>query len=418
MSPEEIAVLKSRNEWLQNQAAESSACLAAIRAGASPHSAGPGIAHVQASAAPVIQVTAESFLDTLKGYALIRNDPHARGEFYRDNVAPVLAKMGGREFSIHLAATLPVLAKNVEIQAANSLGTLSGTLVAQQSLGLLKFQFPLLGRISRDFSNQSAVLNQTIQTRIRAVPATSAYNPATGFVATNAVDTDVPVTITDHRYVQITYNANELASTNRDLFNEQAQGASYAIGLYLVNALYALITPTNFSLAAQKTVQASSGLNRGTVQTMGAAMTLRGVEKTMRTLLLNLGYYQQLGQDASVIAYDQFNGGTLIKDNVLPSVAGFLPVEAPNLPTTSNLTGFGLAPEALILATRVPSDYATAISGAGYGNVSQVTDPDTAITLMLTQFVDHNAGAANYRVSLMLGAAVGDVSRGQLLVSA
>jgi len=407
MTPEQIAALRTENSELK-------ACMAAVRAGASGPGAGSGLAQVQASSAPV--VTVENATDVLKGYALER-DPLARGRFFDAKVAPVLARMGGREFSAVLAAALPIFAKNVEIQAANSLGTLSGTLIAQQSLGLLKYQFPLLARITRDFSNQSALLNQTIQTRIRAVPTTSAYT-GTGFTAANAVDTDVPVTITDHRYVQITYNANELASTNRDLFNEQAQGSSYALGLYLVNALYALITPTNFSLGAQKTVQASGGFNRGTLQTMAAAMTLRGVGKADRTMLLNLGYYQQLGQDASVIAYDQYHDGTLITENVLPNVSGFLPVEVPNLPGTSNLTGFGMTPEALILATRIPNDYSTVLPGASYGNVSQVTDPNTGITVCVTQYVDHNAGSASYRVSLMLGVAVGDTSRGQLLVSA
>jgi hypothetical protein len=397
--------------------AEYKAVLAALKAGASLDAAGPSIVQSRGGVGPgIIQVTA-SAEDVIKGYAKIV-DPKAKGIFYRDNLEPVIAKMGSRPFSEALAAAMPALSKNVEIQAANSLGTLSGTLVAQRSLGLLKLRFPILSRITRDFSNQSAQFNQSIMTRVRAIPAVSTYVPGTGFVATAATDTDVPVAMSSHVYSQITYNANELASTARDLFGEQAEGCSYAIGKYVVDAIYALITPTNFSLGAQKTVQAVAGFNRVTAQAMCKAMNLRGIGPDARTILLNPDYYMQLGQDASVVAYDQFNGGNLICNNVLPSVGGFTPVEAVNLPTASNLVGFGLSPDALIVAARVPSDYTQAQSGSNYGTVSTVSDPDTGLSTMLTQYVDHNGGTSNYRVSLMFGTAVGNTVVGQLLTSA
>ncbi|HVZ63397.1 MAG TPA: hypothetical protein VG936_02325 [Lacunisphaera sp.] len=392
---------------------------------------GPGILAVTG---PHIEVTASAIEDELKGYAKIGigdpgSDPAAlavraelatqRGLFFRDNIAPIIAKVGGREFAKRLVAAIPVLAKNAEVLASNSLGTLVGNLVAQQSLSLLKYEFPALGFISRDFSNESVKYGQTIDTRTKSAVTVQEYDPASGgYPPTNATTTDVAVTINKHVYAGISFNANELASTNRDLFGEQAGGCAYALGEYLVGLIYALITPTAFSLTAQKTTQAKSGFARVTVQAMGEAMTARKIGKRDRALLLNSAYYNQLGQDSSIVTRDSYQGGQLVTDNVLPMVAGFLPIEAPSLPTDNNLTGFGLTPEALVLATRLPVDYTTVLPGANYGSVSQVTDPSTGISLMLVQFVDHRAGSSNYRVALMGGVAVGDTVRGQLLVSA
>jgi hypothetical protein len=91
------------------------------------------------------------------------------------------------------------------------------------------------------------------------------------------------------------------------------------------------------------------------------------------------------------------------------------PIQVVNLPTTGSMVGFAMHPRALALATRVPNDYTAALPGSNYGNVSQVTDPDTGITVMVTQYVDHNAGTSNYRVAVMYGVAVGDPVAGLIV---
>jgi hypothetical protein len=50
--------------------------------------------------------------------------------------------------------------------------------------------------------------------------------------------------------------------------------------------------------------------------------------------------------------------------------------------------------------------------------VQMVTNPDTGITVMLVQWVDHQLGASRGRIAIMFGAAKGQVDAGQRLVSA
>ncbi len=71
------------------------------------------------------------------------------------------------------------------------------------------------------------------------------------------------------------------------------------------------------------------------------------------------------------------------------------------------------------MATRVPSDYTTALAGVpATGVVQVVTNPDTGISVMLVQFVDHLAGAARGRIAIMYGVAKGQVASAQVLRSA
>lgn len=304
------------------------------------------------------------------------------------------------------------------IDAANSLGTVYGDLVVQRSLDLLKYEFPLLRRISTDFSDAQASYGQGIKTRLRAVPSVTDYNTSTGYASSDATTTDVTVTINAHKAVQVEFNANELASTRRLLFDEQEEGMLYSLGKVLVDALYGLILAANFTETA--TTQALSGFARATVISIGTALNGRGVTGGQRTLLLNASYYGKLAED-SVIVSNLYNrdAGSAIMTGQLPPVHGFLPIEAPNLITTGNLTGFGLRADALAMATRLPADYTQALPGVpATGIVSTITDPDTGISVMLVQFVDHKLGKAYGRVALMYGVAVGQQKSGQRLISA
>jgi len=395
---------KAAADKVTAQLAEANAQLAAIRAGATAAGAGPGI----------IQVTA-SVEDVLKGYAKFGvSDGINKGEFYERNISPVLAKMGGRRFSELVLAAIPVLAKNVEVQAANSLGTLAGTLVAQQSLALLKYEFPILGMVSSDYSNQSAKWNQPVMTRLKTAMAASQYT--TGYTAGNATLTDVPVTINHHPYAQVAFNANELASSNRDLFGEQAEVVNYALALDITNAIYALFTAANFTI----TPLVLGGTGGGTAGATGVGYARASAVASAKALfknlqpragrfnLLNADAFGGLGADPAAVSMASFLKPEIMTGYELPKIADMQPIQVVNLPATLNTCGVAGSPRAIAIATRVPNDYTQALPGASYGNVSQVTDPNTGITVAVTQYVDHNAGSANYRVAVMYGVAVGD----------
>jgi hypothetical protein len=92
--------------------------------------------------------------------------------------------------------------------------------------------------------------------------------------------------------------------------------------------------------------------------------------------------------------------------------------DAPNLPTNNgNVNGFAGSKSALVIVTRLPNDYTSALPGASYGVVATVTDDDIGISVMSTQYVDHTLAVAKSRLSLMYGTAAGQGSAGQLIKS-
>jgi len=304
-----------------------------------------------------------------------------------------------------------------------NLKTLSGSLVTQRTLELLKFTFPSLTMFTTDFSDTAAQFNQTVITRTVTIPNVTDYNTTTGWADSTAANVDVPVTINKHKGVNITFNEQILASTVRRLFDEFAPAAAYALSKQMVDDLYANITDANFT---NNSVTATSSFARTSVIDIGTQLTLRGVPLALgqRTLLLYPTVFSKLVADTALITFAAYQKPELITapqngaSLVIP-VDTFQVVNAPNLPTNNgNVTGFGCSKSALIIATRLPNDYTSANPGANYGSVQVMTEPDIGISVMLTQYVNHQLAAATSRVSLMYGTAAGQGNAGQLLKAA
>lgn len=323
--------------------------------------------------------------------------------------------------------SFPVSEFETAIAAADvtdgNLKTLSGSLVTQRTLELLHFTFPSLTMFTTDFSDQPAQFNQTVITRTITVPNVTDYNTTTGWADSTAANTDVPVTINKHKGVNITFNEQILASTVRRLFDEFAPASAYALSKQMVDDLYANITDANFT---NNSVVATSAFARTSVIDIGTQLTLRGVPLVLgaRTLLLYPTVFSKLVGDTALITFAAYQKPELITapqngaSLVIP-VDTFNVVNAPNLPTNNgNVTGFGCSKSALVIATRLPNDYTTANPGANYGSVQVMTEPDIGISVMLTQYVNHQLAAATSRISLMYGTAAGQGAAGQLLKAA
>lgn len=314
--------------------------------------------------------------------------------------------------------------KAADVTDAN-LGTIAGTLVTQRTLELLKFVFPPLTRFTTDFSDQPANFNQTIMTRIVTIPTVVTYSTATGWADVTAQTTDVPVTINNHKGIPITFNENLLASTMRQLFNEFAEASAYALGKALVDELYSRLTDASFT---NNTVSTSAAFNRSAVIDVGTALTTRGVPLALgnRTMLLWPAAFGNLEKDTTIGQYaTNVPAPPIITEGVTPesafyiNVEGFKIYDAPNLPSNNaNLVGFAGSKSALVMATRTPNDYTTALPGASFGNVQMVTDPDIGITVMQVQYVNHTLGTATSRIALMWGTAAGQTAAGQLIKAA
>lgn len=340
--------------------------------------------HIQAKAGPV---------EVLKAYAANKSATE-RGAIYAKDIAP-LFKPG---FSLG-----PIL-------ATNSLGTLAGDLVVQRALSFLRLNYPFLFAITTDFSAENAAFGQVVKTRLRGALVANEFVAGTGYGSNNASTTDVPITIDQHFGVPVVFNVNELASTRRDLFGEQAEAMHSALADQMVDDLLALITPTNFP---NSTVSTLNNFARTTMTTVAKELGIRKVPSAGRIALLNPDFFAKLQNDSSIIQLAAFQQAELMSEYRLPKISGIQPFESVSLPDTNDLAGFACTPEALAIATRLPNDYASALPGASNGVVTSVFNEPTGITVQLVQFVDHVKAEATSRVALMWGVAKGNPATGE-----
>jgi hypothetical protein len=348
-----------------------------------------------------VEIMREDPVSVLKAYNA-EKDSRKKGAIYARDIAKLI--QDGVDLPVAIAAT-------------NTLGTLAGEIVTQRALELLTLNLPILNRISTDFSPEGAVFNKAIVSRVVGIPGTSDYSTSTGYATENTLTTDVSVTISEHKSCQVSFNANELAATSRRLFDELAPAMQYAIGKVVCDALYAEITAAQFTETPID--EALVDFDRQTVIAIGGALSDDGNPEMGRTLLLNGAYFDKLFSDSAIVSLATFQQRDLITQAQMIPVHGFDVIRAANFPSALNVVGFGMTKSALVLATRLPNDYSQALPGAtGGGIVSTITEPRTGLSLMLTQFVDHQLGAAYARVAIMYGTAPGQVKAGVVVRSA
>ena len=337
---------------------------------------------------------------------------------YKREIQPLIAKDAGA-----LALVAADYAGADGLSSA-TLGTLSGTLVAQRTLDFFKVEFPILDAITTDFSDQPAQFDQMTKTRIITKPAVLAYSatpgadgrPAGYVIATQAITTDVNITLSNHNAVAIQFDANTLASTSRQLFVEQAAPAAYALAKDLVDTLYAVITPANFTTNAPISVGATS-YGRPTFAQAAKVLNKLGAPMANRFCLSNSDYQQNLIQDPSLVSLAVFQMKELITQSTLPPIAGFQPYEAPNLPATAfggkTLQAFFGHKSSLLVQSRIPNDWSTVLgASSGYGMASIVTNADTGISALLVQYSNPRSAYAEYRLAWMYGVAAGQQQGG------
>ena len=342
-----------------------------------------------------IQVTQSDIREELRAYGR-ETSPARRGALYARNLRPRLDEL-----------------MHVPLQAADTCAT---DLVVQRALDLLKFNFPILSRVTTDFSAEHARYGEDLITRIVTPTAVADYHSSNGYVAQTSTTTDVSVTLGSHRHTTVKFDANVMASTFRDLFGEQLPPMQYAIGKDLVDTLYALITTGNYTNTP--VTKARLDFGRAAVIDLGAAMTLAGVPLGDRTLLLNADYYGALMSDSAIVNLAANQRAEIITGNRLPMIHGFEVVEAPNLPSTGNLTGFGFGRSALLLATRVPGDPSQVFPGVNGGAAYRtITNPDTGLSVLMIQHVLPQLGHAYLILAWLAGAAKGQVAAGTIIRS-
>ena len=124
---------------------------------------------------------------------------------------------------------------------SNSIGGLTLQLVAEESLRTLVPELVPLTEIAvTDFGSYVAERGSTVHTRYAGSFTSSKYNPANGYVPTNADSTDVAITLEEPDYVDVAFTDFEASTLSlerlRRLFMAarvvpQDAGAQHLVGV-------------------------------------------------------------------------------------------------------------------------------------------------------------------------------------------
>jgi len=335
----------------------------------------------------------------------------AAHRIFEREIRPLLAKDPGVRLGDFLEA-----ADNTDANA----GTLTGTLVLQQSLEFLRnILFPV-SRISTDMSAAPIKFGETVMTRLRNPLAVQVWDPvAKKFAAKSQASTqDVPVVINQFIAVPIEFTADILGSTMRNLFEEQSEPMAVAIAEYVNAAIIANITAANFT-NAPVTIDLATFAG-ASLPSIKLALTKAKVPLTGRTLLLLSDAHDKLLEDEAFLLRQAIKA---IKTGQTNAIAGTsedyaLDVfESQIMTDGQKLVGFGHGQSALCFASRIPADYSKVWGDLPpTGVIDLVTDPVSQITMMMARYVLHDSWAADARTALMFGTAPGQTKSGVRVV--
>jgi len=235
----------------------------------------------------------------------------------------------------------------------------------------------------------------------------------------------VTITINKHKYCAVEFSATELGSTARDLFGEQSEPQLYALGYQFVSDILALITEGagKFGTAGSQATNLANAaaFNVGVLDTVAGTLDGRKVTPMGRFALLDGTLWPALRGDTRLVYLAGFQDRGIIENyDTMPPVSGFQPFNAPFLPnpvvnTNKAMHGFCGTSESLAAATRLPADYTQALPGASHGVIRTITEPETQLSVMLAQYVNHDLGRAVSRVALQYGGAIGNPNTGQII---
>lgn len=282
---------------------------------------------------------------------------------------------------------------------ANSLGTLSGTIVIQRALELTFQQFPQLKLFSKGFKEldgrvEQAQLNQTVASRILTPSTISTF----GTAATDFSATDVTGKLRNFNQAYHAFTVGEVNATERNLIDEAAMPMATGIAIAITNRVSKQVSNANFnttvnSQAGVVTVASDWGYTN-TTNALRTALNKRGVPNNgQRYFVANADVDGALLTDPLIVAALNNPANLLaIQRGELPEITSGLRYGnyAGLSGADGNLIGFAGTPDALMYMARAPKTPDEVFSEAAarapfvYGIV---TEPITGFSVMVQQWI-------------------------------
>jgi hypothetical protein len=294
---------------------------------------------------------------------------------------------------------------------SNSLGTLSGALVAQEGLPLLLAKYPLIKNIVTDFSDEPVLFNQNVITRIPGVGTVQDYSTSTGYVPANATSTDVSITVNKHRHATFALTDQDISSTKRDLVGEYSYSFAKAMGEDLMSTIAALWISSNYSNTFAQAVSSATIAN--TISVANTALNTRNVDTQDRFGVFNAALYGAIRNDDRITYLTA--GGVGVGAAQLPVIEGVTSTLYSALPSTGYLQGVVGTKDSVVLAARVPADSYEGLTFPGA--ITVVTDADSGLSVMVREWYDMGLGQRKVTFTWMFGVGVGNANSLELITT-
>jgi hypothetical protein len=262
---------------------------------------------------------------------------------------------------------------------ANALNGVFMTRISQLTLdALLTTPLPVT-TFWTDFSDDLVSYGNAVTTRYPNALTVQNFASAKTAIDSNTVSR----TITLDKYVgvPVQFTDQEMSFSDVKLMDMFVKPAVTALFENVMATQLALVTVANFS---SNNVIASTDFTAANVARISRLQTALKVPTTNRHIICSPTYAETLKTQTSVQAAYAYGPGNTIASGVIPKVYGYdIHKWNGTIPTTNNLAAIAYAPQALLLAVRAPAQPRN-----WYGEVRNITDPNTGLTIQFRDYYD------------------------------
>ena len=267
----------------------------------------------------------------------------------------------------------------------NSIGGVSLDYIAQQTIETLVPALPTLKLFSTDFSDETPNGASAVTTRV-VTQQTTGTDMKNGFAAAAQDSTITPIQIPlgAVKGHVVAFTDEEWSKSAVNLWDLFLKPGINAIAGGMIADAFATVISSNFSAS-----KASTSPDGAAVLALKGTLDAAFVPANDRFILWDSVRQNSLLGDTSIHPAYAFGSADLVQKGIIPSLYGFSPVvQYVNVPSNSqNLVGIAGHKSAIALAARCPATPANYV-----GEISNVTDPDSGLTIQLRRWYSADIG--------------------------
>lgn len=282
--------------------------------------------------------------------------------------------------------------------ATNTIAGANLAAIAEMSLPTLLEAFAPLAALTTDFSSDIATAGESVVTRFATKP--TAQDLSSNYTASNSAMTAVTCTLNQFRGYVWEFSDLERSKSVISLNDLFIEPAAAVVGARMFQDVWDLVNDTNLPAAtATELVSTAANFDRDDVADLASQLTVNGVPKSRRSLILHPTHYAALAKDLNSV--DAAGQSRTIGENIIPRLHGFDVYESPLCDGNSvNVAGLACHSTAIVIAARgvdVPS-----VPGL---EVETVVIPDLGLPVQFRRWYDPNTGQLKYWMGVLYGTA-------------